>query len=223
LLVPSGKEAIVFDPSSESIQDHILRVPRLYIGHDFDTDGLHFLIRHIVRSAVQEDRLNEPSRVFVIVNSDTEIEVTDNGRGLPITKIPIGNIEISPIEHILRGYMRTSPDTSYYQTFGFLDHAATVLAAVAYKFTIRTNWNNELYELEVSRRKITTPLYKISNSSESGTKIVFSPSPEVFSDNSFKIDLLKSDLTEIAKEFPHILFKLLDKRSGEEIVYNMTQ
>lgn len=213
----------MFDPSSESAQDHILRVPRLYIGHDFDTDGLHFLISHVVRSAVQEERLNEASHVLVSVNSDTDIEVTDNGRGLPITKIPIGNIKISPIEHILKGYVCTSPDTSYYQTFGFLDHIATVLATVAHKLIIRTNWNNELYELKVSQGKITTPLYKISNSSESGTEIVFSPLPEVFSDNSFKIELLKSNFIEIAEEFPQILFKLSDKRSGEEIVYNMAQ
>lgn len=200
--------------NSGKIREHILRIPNLYIGREWNADGLHFLTVEVIKLAMAPEYLNEASILIVTIEPTGAITIKDDGRGLPIKPIRIGQAaERSPIEHILTGYIRRHPNHDYYQEFGFLDYLGTVMCAVAKHLRIEIIRNGALYAITCSQGKVVEPLKKVTDTAGKGTKITFLPDPDVFSNPSFDSEKLNDSLSQLAMEYPEIEMKFEDKRT----------
>ena len=57
--------------------------PGMYIGNTSET-GLHHLLWEIVDNSVDESLAGFCTEVTIVINEDYSVEVSDNGRGIPV-------------------------------------------------------------------------------------------------------------------------------------------
>ena len=61
--------------------------PAMYIGST-DSIGLHESLREIIDNAVDESLAGSAKNVWVIIGADGAATVIDDGRGIPVDKVP---------------------------------------------------------------------------------------------------------------------------------------
>jgi DNA gyrase subunit B len=190
----------------------------MYIGHEWDTTGLHFLILEIIRLAVHPDSANESTALNVTIKSDRALLLEDNGRGLPVGIVQLwrNSRVVGPkIELVLTMIFERHPGRQYHEEFGFLDYLGAVLNAISARLEIETHINEECYRLMCSRGEIGQNLYKAGPSNTHGTRITFWPDPEVFKGISFDSKIISAGLSQFSSQYPHVRFSFRDERAGQ--------
>jgi DNA gyrase subunit B len=203
-----------------TMRESVLRAPGMYIGHQWDTEGLYFLLFEVMRLAIQPESANLSSNLKVIIESETVLSIIDDGRGLPIEPIRIAeSVERPKIEHVLSMVVTSHPSRSYFEEFGFLDYPGCVLNAVSEHLQVETNFEGHRYELTCARGEIVIKLRKVADPviPNKGTRLTVTPDPVVFPAFKFEFETLNTRLHELKHEFPSINMTLEDKRSNQKI------
>src|SRR5689334_21461352 len=94
----------------------VLRVPEMYIGHQWDSEGLYFLLVAIMELAIRPEAANECAYLKVVIEGETVLSIIDDGRGLPIEMVRIDqSVQRPKIEHVFSWRMTTNPLPAYYK------------------------------------------------------------------------------------------------------------
>ena len=178
--------------------------PGMYIG-GVDTRGLHHLVNEIVDNAIDEVINGHATRLEVTLFPDgREIEVTDNGRGIPVDVHP--KYKKSALELILTTLHSGGKfdQGSYVHSGGLHGVGASVVCALSADMTVTVKRDGHEWRQTYSRGKATSKVQKVSAGEKvrgSGTTVRFRPDPDIFGKLAFDAAEIRERLE--AKTYLH--------------------
>ena len=199
--------------------------PGMYIG-SVGTKGLNHLIYEIVDNSVDEHLAGYCDKIWITLENDGSCTVKDNGRGIPVEMHKKG----VAAERIVLSTLHAGgkfDDSSYKTSGGLHGVGSSVVNALSKTLSIEICRGGYTYYDSYERGIPTTKLEngllpKIGKTKESGTKINFTPDPEIFEKTRFKADWLKSRLHETAYLNPKLtlIYKNNRENETEEKIYH---
>jgi DNA gyrase/topoisomerase IV subunit B len=166
--------------------EHVRSRPAMYIGGT-DKSGFHHLLYEILDNSLDE-ALNGFANDIVIELSDDRktISVSDDGRGIPVTKHPkLGKptVEVIFTELFSGGKF---DNNSYKASAGLHGVGASVVNVLCKKLDVEVQRDDRLYSISFERGQLTKKLSSKKHKSKfNGTKVTFTPDPLIFGDQVF--------------------------------------
>jgi DNA gyrase subunit B len=190
--------------------------PAMYIG-DTGQRGLHHLINEVVDNSIDEALAGYCDYVNVTINEDGSMTIFDNGRGIPVdTHEKLGIPAVEVVLTKLHAGGKFDKD-SYKVSGGLHGVGVSCVNALASNFRAEIHRDGEIHVMEFEQGKTTVPLSVKGKTKETGTKISFTPDPEIFTQTTeFKFDIIAERMRELAFLNPEITIELIDEREEDE-------
>ena len=187
--------------------------PGMYIGSTSST-GLHHLVYEIVDNSIDEALAGYCTDVDVTIHEDNSITVVDNGRGIPVGinhKAGLPAVEV--VFTVLHAGGKFGGG-GYKVSGGLHGVGASVVNALSTWLEVEVCREGKVYKQRYERGKVCYPLKEIGTCDEgqTGTKVTFSPDPEIFEDTVYDYDTLRTRLRETAFLTKGIRISLKDER-----------
>lgn len=172
--------------------------PGMYIGST-GVKGLHHLVWEIVDNSIDEALAGYCTRIDVKILPDNVVQVTDNGRGIPVDIISkTGESAVEAVFTILHAGGKFD-GKSYKVSGGLHGVGASVVNALSQFLTVEIKKNGKIYKQEYQRGKAQHKLQEIGVTEETGTKITFKPDPLIFTETqTFDFEVLRVHLQQCA-------------------------
>ena len=154
--------------------------PGMYIGGT-DIMAMHHLVSEVLDNSMDEVVAGFANKVEIKLVSQDTIEISDNGRGIPVDKHP--KFKIPAVEVIMTTLHSGGKfSKNNYKTSGGLHGVGiSVVNALSKKLTLEIARDKKYFVQTYSQG---SPKNKLKASAKGplkkGTKIVFSPDPEIF-------------------------------------------
>ncbi|HTS03803.1 MAG TPA: DNA topoisomerase IV subunit B [Thermoanaerobaculia bacterium] len=178
--------------------------PGMYIG-GVDTRGLHHLVNEIVDNAIDEVINGYATRLDVtLFEGGREIEVVDNGRGIPVDVHP--KYRKSALELILTTLHAGGKfeQGNYRHSGGLHGVGASVVCALSSEMTVTVKRDGATWQQTYAKGKAASKVLKVSGGEKvrgSGTTVRFRPDPEIFGRLAFDAAEIRERLE--AKTYLH--------------------
>ena len=174
--------------------------PGMYIGSTGER-GLHHLVYEIVDNSIDEALAGHCDHIEVKIKKGDIIEVTDNGRGIPVGVQPdTGLPAVTVVFTILHAGGKFGGENSGYKVSGGLHGVgASVVNACSEWLTVQVRRDGVEYEQTFRRGDPDGPLRQVGPAPEgsTGTRVTFKPDPEMFRETTvFDFDTLEKRLRE---------------------------
>lgn len=190
--------------------------PGMYIGST-GPRGLHHLVYEIVDNSVDEALAGYCKSIHVTIQKDNSIMVEDDGRGMPVDKHPKLGIPAVEVIHTVLHAGGKFGGGGYKVSGGLHGVGASVVNALSTKMEVEVKRNGNIYKQEYRRGKTVAPLEVVGESKKTGSKTVFWPDPEIFTETTeYDYDTLQHRLREMAFLNKGIKITLTDERDGKK-------
>ena len=196
--------------------DPVRKRPGMYIGTT-SSRGLHHLVYEIVDNSVDEALAGYCKNIHVVIKEDDSIEVTDDGRGMPVDEHP--KMHKSALEVIMTVLHAGGKfgEGGYKVSGGLHGVGASVVNALSVSMSVESMRDGHIYRQEYSRGKVLTPVTIVGDcGNKTGTHVTFKPDPEIFDETVFSFDTLESRLREMAFLNKGIKISLTDERGPKK-------
>lgn len=199
--------------------DPVRKRPGMYIGST-GPDGLHHLIWEVVDNGVDEAMAGFATEVRVkILKSGKGIEVTDNGRGIPVDRH--AQTKKSALETIMTTLHAGGKfgDGAYKVSGGLHGVGVSVVNALSTYTRAEIRRDGNVYEQEYVRGVPKKSVRKIGTTRDRGTTILFEPDADVFESVDFDWNRILRHLRDQAFLTPKLKILAFDERSGESYTF----
>ena len=188
--------------------------PAMYIG-GVDKNGLHHLVWEIVDNAIDEVINGHATTVEVTLDKDSSgIEVSDNGRGIPVDKHP--ETKRPALETILTTLHAGGKFDSgnYIHSGGLHGVGSSVVNALSKEMVARVKRDGKEYEQRYRRGKPKGDMKLVRKVKGRGTTIYFKPDTEIFRSTKFDTKRIRETLE--ARAYLHRGLKIIyrDRAKG---------
>ncbi|MEX2503382.1 MAG: DNA gyrase subunit B [Egicoccus sp.] len=206
------------DYSAKSISvlkglEGVRRRPAMYIGST-DVRGLHHLVWEVVDNAVDEHLAGVANRIRVRILDDGGIEVSDDGRGIPIDKHPTEKVPAVELALTTLHAGGKFDRQSYAVSGGLHGVGVSVVNALASRTEVEVSRDGSRHTIAFSRGATTDKLKKAGKAKGSGTLVRFWPDPDIFETTTLEYDRIAERLHETALLNPGLEIMLADDRDG---------
>tara|TARA_Y100001970_G_C14257937_1_gene877035 strand:- start:7765 stop:9705 length:1941 start_codon:yes stop_codon:yes gene_type:complete len=207
------------DYSAANIQvleglEAVRKRPGMYIGTT-DLRGLHHLIYEIVDNSIDEAMAGHCDKIQIVINEDSSVTITDNGRGIPVDKHKkTGLSGVETVLTVLHAGGKFGDGGGYKVSGGLHGVGASVVNALSESLDVIVANKQKLYKQSYKRGKPTSKLklVKGAKTEKSGTQISFAPDPEIFETIDYSFEILEERFREMAYLTKGIWIDFIDRR-----------
>lgn len=197
--------------------------PGMYIGST-GPRGLHHLVYEIVDNGVDEALAGFCDHIEVTIKKDNVIQVTDNGRGIPVDIQPkLGIPAVTVVYTVLHAGGKFGGENSGYKVSGGLHGVgASVVNALSEWLEVVVRRDGNAYRQTFHRGVPDSNLQNLGpTKKQTGTTVTFKPDPEMFEVLEYDYDILCRRLREEAFLNAGVRITLTDERPGKEKTESM--
>ncbi len=194
--------------------DPVRKRPGMYIGST-DKEGLHHLVWECVDNFIDEFMGGYGNKGKVVLHTDSKVEVSDDGRGIPVDKHKeTGRPAVETVMTTLHAGAKFG--SKAYQVSGGLHGVGiSVVCALSEWMRVEISRGGYKYHQEYKRGVPIGNLKKGDKTNRTGTTIIFQPDTQIFKEVSFSSKKILSHLRQQAYLTKGIKIEFADKR--EEI------
>jgi DNA gyrase subunit B len=194
--------------------DAVRKRPGMYIGSTSER-GLHHLVYEVVDNSVDEALAGHCDLIEVKILQGDSIEVTDNGRGIPVAIHPKHNRSALDLVMTVLHAGGKFEKNGYKVSGGLHGVGVSVVNALSSELFVEVKRDgyvyNQNYKLGVPQGEVK----EIGPSSETGTKIRFKPEASIFETTVFDFKILAKRCRELAYLNKGLRIKVSDLRTIE--------
>ncbi|AHC23466.1 MULTISPECIES: DNA topoisomerase (ATP-hydrolyzing) subunit B [Mycobacteriaceae] len=190
--------------------------PGMYIGSTGER-GLHHLIWEVVDNAVDEAMAGFATKVDVRILEDGGVQVTDDGRGIPVAMHSTGIPTVDVVMTVLHAGGKF--EEGAYQVSGGL-HGVGVSVVNALSTRLEADIHKDGFEWhQTYDRSVPGTLRQGGPSKKTGTTIRFWADPDIFETTTYDFETIARRLQEMAFLNKGLTIELTDERvAPEEVV-----
>lgn len=189
--------------------------PAMYIGTT-SLAGVHHCLNEIIDNSIDEALAGYAKNVWVTIHKNNSVTVADDGRGIPIDKVPKYNT--SALELVMTKLHAGGKfeGKAYKISGGLHGVGASVVNALSQSMKVEVHRDGKAWIQEYKRGKPTSPVKASGRATDTGTTVIFMPDTEVFKEGiSLQFDTVKKQVRDRAYLVAKLAFHLSDERSGE--------
>ena len=222
----TGKQIVVLEGL-----EPVRKRPAMYIGST-SIVGVHHCITEIIDNSVDEALAGFSHNVFIILHKNMSMTVIDDGRGIPVDKVPKYNISALEIVHTKLHAGGKFDNRAYKVSGGLHGVGASVVNALSEWMEVTVIRDNKYYSQKYAKGKPTTKveiikdpaIFKIADipfnfrpTLSSGTITAFLLDNQIFKDGiTPDYDIIRKQIKERAYLVPELHFHLYEEKNDRE-------
>ncbi len=194
--------------------DGVRRRPAMYIGST-GPDGLHHLLYEVVDNSVDEALAGACTRIDVTLHADGSATVLDNGRGIPVDKVPrVGKPAVEVVLTTLHSGGKFGGG-GYRISGGLHGVGVSVVNALSEWLEVEVYQGGKTYHQRFVRGRPAGALSWTQGSGQpTGTRVTFKPDAQTMTATEFSFDVVAKRLEDIAYLNAGLEIRLADETTG---------
>jgi DNA gyrase subunit B len=215
-----GAESIIVLEGLEPVRKR----PAMYIGTTSQY-GINHCLNEIIDNAIDESLAGFCSNIKITINENNYLTVFDDGRGIPVEKLP--KYKKSALEIVMTKLHAGGKFTvgAYKISGGLHGVGASVVNALSEHFIVEVKRDGKLYRQEYKRG---LPLYEVKQVKKSildfnyknGTAVSFLPDKEIFKETlEINYGIFRKQTKERAYLINNVYFRIFNKKTKERFAY----
>lgn len=195
--------------------------PGMYIGST-GSKGLHHLVYEVVDNSIDEALAGRNDFILIEIHENGSVSVSDNGSGIPTDIHPqTGKSTVETVLTILHAGGKF--DNGAYKVSGGLHGVGvSVVNALSTELTATVRREGKIFEQKFEKGIAKTELKVIGKTDidDTGTKISFTPDPDIFDTVEFEFEILSKRFREMAFLNKGIKIEFKDYRHNKSETYH---
>ena len=196
--------------------------PGMYIGSTGER-GLHHLVWEVVDNAVDEAMAGFATKVDVKILEDGSVQVTDDGRGIPVSMHATGIPTVDVVMTQLHAGGKFGGDDGAYAVSGGL-HGVGVSVVNALSTRLEVEISRDGYEWsQYYDHSVPGTLKQGEKTKKTGTTVRFWADPDIFETTEYDFETVARRLQEMAFLNKWLTIEVVDDRVASEEVDAWTE
>ena len=195
--------------------------PGMYIGST-GLKGLHHLVYEVMDNSIDEALAGRCDRIVITLHKENTVSVADNGHGIPVGIHPQTGIPALELVMTKLHAGGKFGGSGYKIAGGLHGVGVSVVNALSQWLEVEVYSEGKVFFQRFERGIKATELEVRGKTKKTGTKVTFSPDPQIFEEIVFDYNLLNQRIRELAFLNKGLELVFIDENTGESNKYKFS-